>query len=209
MKASSFFATILAFVAAAVARDEGTPATSEPTSPVDVPEGYTLAPMTWKGNITVDGPEVSFTGTSFQEIEYQILQANPDFKWPEVTGNGTTDASDVNKAKAWTTCTPNGVWWAQQFRIEEGIEYLRGKTGRCHMVAGPRVCTRISCSYKSGIWWCNDQPNDLWIDCSLWADYASDILDKCQSHDDSVRVRGQQFATDDWNMIVGFTDLYC
>ncbi|KAI2631532.1 hypothetical protein GGS26DRAFT_98382 [Hypomontagnella submonticulosa] len=208
MKASSFFTTVLAFAAAAVARAQTTPEDSEPKRLEEVPDGYTLAPMTWKGNITAEGPEVAFTGANFKDIDDQIHQANPDFTWPEVTANDTTPDSAV-KSKSWLTCDPNNIWWAQEFRIEEGVAYLRGKSGQCYMAAGPRVCTRISCSYKSAIWWCNDQPNGIWIDCALWANYAQDILDKCQTHDASNRIRGQEFAKEDWNIMIGYSNDHC
>lgn len=128
MKASSFFTTVLAFAAAAVARAQTTPEDSEPKRLEEVPDGYTLAPMTWKGNITAEGPEVAFTGANFKDIDDQIHQANPDFTWPEVTANDTTPDSAV-KSKSWLTCDPNNIWWAQEFRIEEGVAYLRGKSG--------------------------------------------------------------------------------
>ncbi|OTA52106.1 hypothetical protein K449DRAFT_427368 [Hypoxylon sp. EC38] len=173
-----------------------------------LPSGYSRSNLTWTGNITNNGPEMSFNGSSFQDIEVQILQANPEFSWND--HQDTNDSITLStRAKHHLSCDPNNIWWAQAFRIQEGIDYLRGKTGTCSMVAGPRVCTRISCSYKSAIWWCNDNDYPIQEDCSVWSDYAQDILDNCQTNDASSRVRGQEFSTNDWNIMVGFDDDHC
>jgi len=41
-------------------------------------------------------------------------------------------------------------------RIKEGIRYLRRVNGQPHHDAGPDRCGRVSCSYNSAIWWCNN-----------------------------------------------------
>ncbi|KAI1453674.1 hypothetical protein F4805DRAFT_360633 [Annulohypoxylon moriforme] len=176
-----------------------------------LPSGYSLSNLTWTGNITKNGPERSFTGPNFQSIDAQILKANPDFTWPDVnsTDLNSTDLATPSKSEPWLTCDPNNIWYAQAFRIEEGIDYLSKRTGKCHMDAGPRVCTRISCSYKSAIWWCNDNTNPIEENCMLWSHYAQNILDACRSNDAANRVRGQKFSSANWNIMVGFDDDHC
>ncbi|KAI2465351.1 hypothetical protein F4781DRAFT_409590 [Annulohypoxylon bovei var. microspora] len=171
-----------------------------------LPSGYVISNLTWTGNITDNGPQKSFTGSSFWDIEAQIRDVNPGFSWPDP---GNDDLASLMKSEASLTCDPNNIWWADAFRIKEGIEYLSGRTGKCHIGAGPRVCTRISCSYKSAIWWCNDNSEPVEENCMLWSHYAQHILDSCQTNDASVKVRGQQFSTSNWNVMVGFDDDHC
>ncbi|KAH6664639.1 hypothetical protein B0J14DRAFT_661226 [Halenospora varia] len=60
---------------------------------------------------------------------------------------------------------PGGPGWgwypAQTYYIDDGINYLSHFHGRCDIGPGPGNCGRISCSYSSGIYLCND--NDYWI----------------------------------------------
>ncbi|KAI1772961.1 hypothetical protein F4818DRAFT_443846 [Hypoxylon cercidicola] len=167
-----------------------------------MPDGYTLGNVTWTGNITANGPEISFTGHSFQDIEAQIRQANPNFDWPD---HNVADLSLPNKAVDRLSCDLPQFWYADKFHVDDGIEYLRGKTGRCHIDAGPQFCSRISCSYDSAIFWCNDRDSRLSIDCNLWAQYAQDVRDACTTDDPSEHVKGQEFSTYDWNIIIGYS----
>ncbi|KAI0108819.1 hypothetical protein F4776DRAFT_675034 [Hypoxylon sp. NC0597] len=203
MRSSSIFAVILS-PAISMLQTFALPL----QDPRGLPSGYSRSNLTWIGNITENGPEMSFNGSSFKDIEAQILQVNPEFSWNDHqdTANSTTLST---RALDHLSCDPNNIWWAQAFRIQEGIDYLRGKTGTCYMEAGPRVCARISCSYKSAIWWCNDNDYPIQEDCSVWSDYAQDILDNCQTNDASSRVRGQEFSIKDWNIMVGFDDDHC
>ncbi|KAI6088723.1 hypothetical protein F4821DRAFT_257562 [Hypoxylon rubiginosum] len=166
-----------------------------------IPDGYSLGNVTWVGNITAGGPEVTFTGASFPEIEAQIRQANPNFAWPE------HDVSSADKAMLvdHLSCDLPQFYYAVRDKVIDGIDYLRGKTGQCHMDAGPYVCSRISCSYDSAIFWCNDNDTPLTIDCGLWSEYAQNILDECQTDDASEHIKGQQFNVDNWNIIVGYS----
>jgi hypothetical protein len=45
---------------------------------------------------------------------------------------------------------------AEERHIRAGIAYLRGIRGDLRIRPGPRVCDRISCSNKAGIYLCND-----------------------------------------------------
>lgn len=40
--------------------------------------------------------------------------------------------------------------------INNGISYLFKVVGSPSEGPGPGACARVSCSYKSAIWWCND-----------------------------------------------------
>ncbi|KAI2603447.1 uncharacterized protein GGS25DRAFT_93440 [Hypoxylon fragiforme] len=200
------FASIIAAVlSTAITSVHGNP--QEPQGSGGLPAGYKLADTTWSGNITANGPKLTFTGFSMQDIEYQIRKANPSFPL------GGKSALAV-RAGPKLDCQPADFWWAQVFRIQEGIDYLHGIEGSFHIGPGPRVCSRVSCSHKSAIYFCNDNPRDIWVDADYVADYAQDIVDACQTFDDSARVRGQQFAADyfdpnNWNVIVALDFDHC
>jgi hypothetical protein len=50
-----------------------------------------------------------------------------------------------------------GKWSSARSKpISNGIKYLRGLSGHPRAGPGPGNCARVSCSYQSGIWWCND-----------------------------------------------------
>jgi hypothetical protein len=66
--------------------------------------------------------------------------------------------------------------------ILDGIAYLQSLGfGNCGVPAGPRVCSRISCSYDSGIWLCNDNAWHIQPSCTYLASYAEDIVSRCAS----------------------------
>ncbi|KAI0391577.1 hypothetical protein F5Y17DRAFT_439955 [Xylariaceae sp. FL0594] len=94
--------------------------------------------------------------------------------------------------------------YASVFHIQQGISYLRHIQGDCTIGPGPGNCSRVSCSYDSGIWFCNDNPGEISVPCSAFGDKAEDIIIKCYSnahnpHDD---VYGQNFDKAGWNVIV-------
>ncbi|CCE33765.1 uncharacterized protein CPUR_07691 [Claviceps purpurea 20.1] len=39
--------------------------------------------------------------------------------------------------------------------VREGFDYLMKHSGKPKLGPGPDKCERVSCSYKSSIWWCN------------------------------------------------------
>lgn len=55
-------------------------------------------------------------------------------------------------------CDPRHGEWIFTYLepIVEGISYLRGVPGSPSNGPGPGNCGRVSCSYESAIWWCND-----------------------------------------------------
>ncbi|KAI1661838.1 hypothetical protein F4813DRAFT_398363 [Daldinia decipiens] len=203
MLSTNIFVSVISLVAAMCHGH-----TQIPESHESPPSGYSLSNLTWVGKAFKHGSDISITGSSMRNIEAQIREINPKFSWDDQENADSTVS--LQNSKTHLTCDPNNIWWAQVFRIEEGIDYLKGIKGRCHMGPGPRVCTRISCSYKSAIWWCNDNDHDIYMDCSLWSQYAQDIVDACQTHDASARVRGQKFNNEqNWNVMVGFDNDHC
>lgn len=100
-------------------------------------------------------PNITLNGT-IQEVYAQLLEINPNYDedWKnEPSEMGTV--SDAFNLWAYTLrCSPNnGV---TQGPVKEGIEYLRKVRGQPHLGRGPRKCERVSCSWNTGIFWCND-----------------------------------------------------
>ncbi|KAE9966144.1 hypothetical protein BLS_007202 [Venturia inaequalis] len=92
-----------------------------------------------------------------------------------------------------------GQWDA----LHDGFVYLQKLAGKGGMRAGPRACGRISCSYDTAIFTCND--NAYYIEV-LWkeaGDGAECIYDKCHYWGGDVeRVHGHTFSNkDNWNLI--------
>ncbi|KAI1351451.1 hypothetical protein F5Y01DRAFT_304742 [Xylaria sp. FL0043] len=160
--------------------------------------------ITWTGHIEEGGDLVSFTGRSLQHIEAQIQEISPAFSWsgtPEqVASNGSV------KSEGDTICD---VKWdlpfASVFHIRQGISYLRKIHGNCTNGPGPGNCSRVSCSWSSGIWFCNDNPYPTSVPCSTFGDRAWDIVENCYATGELPEdaVHGQVFDTDGWNVIVG------
>ena len=74
--------------------------------------------------------------------------------------------------------------------IDEGIAYLRGRDADlCGVGPGPRACRRVSCSYNSAIWACNDEPVELAIPWALLAQYAQHVQSSC--YVDTLIVAGE------------------
>ncbi|KAK2855559.1 hypothetical protein FQN49_005076 [Arthroderma sp. PD_2] len=163
--------------------------------------------MMYTGPVTPGGVNVTLEGTA-QQIYYQILKLNPDYH-PEAF-SAVPNASALNassmlekRGRSHIICDPSGTLRAWRGHIEHGIAFLRRipQGGDCS-VKGHRSCARISCSYDSGIFLCNDNP--YWIErpCHLLGDYAEAILNRCQA---SVpKVSGQQFDTDNFNVLVKY-----
>lgn len=109
--------------------------------------------MSWKIEVSPGRFEI-FTGT-VQEVHAQALKLNPHFKLQESSHDKKASAAvardgirDDYKCKVWPKARTN--------KIREGIEYLRRAGGQLHLGPGPGVCSRVSCSGNSAIWWCSD-----------------------------------------------------
>ncbi|KAL3442667.1 hypothetical protein BJX65DRAFT_286260 [Aspergillus insuetus] len=100
-------------------------------------------------------------------------------------------------------CYPEDYWEASRETIAEGIAYLRGVSGQPSAGPGPGACARVSCSYASAIWWCNDDPAGKTLDSfSSIADGAQYIYDNCHTGGYDGVLSGQVFHSTDWNVIV-------
>ncbi|KAK7981400.1 hypothetical protein PG988_003638 [Apiospora saccharicola] len=119
--------------------------------------GATITDMIWRGQIEVGGPEMNFSGT-IQEVVAQIKQINPDF--PAGLNNSLPFKQDDKPNDGHQVqCDIGGDadGGAYLSDIWAGIDYLHGIPGNCGVNAGPpNSCSRVSCSWNSGIWLCSD-----------------------------------------------------
>lgn len=182
---------------------------------------------------------VILNGT-IEQVHDQLVELNPnwdseyltevvdDFEKPQ-DGKEVEKRTDFFGAK--TICGRNGWRAAKGATIREGIGYLRGVNGKPSMGPGPGNCGRVSCSYDSGIFWCNDVSlahSFPYSQAALWkltcrfkslqsgstktlssygsiADGAQHVLNECGNRpagSSLVLVVGQVFHKTDWNVIV-------
>jgi hypothetical protein len=99
-----------------------------------------------------------------------------------------------------------GPWGgASVGRIIEGISYLRSIGGRPLLGSGWGTCSRVSCSWNSGIQWCNDNPYPVELNSfSDIADAAWLIVSECTDLDQGITA-GQRFHNDGINVVVYYS----
>lgn len=124
--------------------------------------GYRVEDVQSEVLVNLKGLLVTMNGT-VQQVYQQILEINPEYEsefgpvW-----NATAPTPDeiwranfaAERRETWSDC---GHWDpARAEAIWEGINHLNHVSGRPMSKPGPGVCGRVSCSYDSAIWWCND-----------------------------------------------------
>ncbi|KAK0119329.1 hypothetical protein ONS95_008171 [Cadophora gregata] len=170
----------------------------------NIPEHYEIVPLVITGSI--DGVAINHTGT-VQEVFAQLDAEDNNFKLSEL---GAHDVAEVHsRDTSYITdvnCIPvNGQNWnrANQGAIREGIAYLRRGSMACWI--NPHSCSRISCSWDSAIYLCNNNNYRFGHPCFQIADYAQAILDKCQYKKNlwaDKEVGGQAWDILNWNVPV-------
>ena len=130
--------------------------------------GYGTAEMSWEVIPTPGQPCVILNGT-VQHVYSQLLEINSNHKTEDPKylkakrDESLANPNAATAASAPTAASP-AIWGincggyhpASMKRIKDGISYLNNVTGRPINGPGPNNCGRVSCSYNSSIWWCND-----------------------------------------------------
>ncbi|OBT67706.1 hypothetical protein VE03_03483 [Pseudogymnoascus sp. 23342-1-I1] len=162
----------------------------------------------WEVEVTPGGEKAVLDGT-VQEVHAQLLQLNP--RWNEdfdFQPSAPPTSANLNKRTLFDGSMRHDCFGDDRQavigRIEQGMAYLRGIKARPSTNTGPRWCSRVSCSYKSGITWCNDDPNGKTLESfGSIADGAESLIRRC-SH--QYTVAGQVFHPTNWNVIVDRQD---
>lgn len=126
--------------------------------------GYGIQEITWNLE-TTSGTTVNFTGTIQQVMETAKkqnidLKQNPNASSSssiQLAQKGTSSDDDFHAAgQSADACDVWNQSLARVDKIQDGIKYLRGVTGKPSMGPGPGNCGRVSCSWNAAIYWCND-----------------------------------------------------
>ncbi|KAI1323942.1 hypothetical protein F5Y16DRAFT_412303 [Xylariaceae sp. FL0255] len=175
-------------------------------------DGYEIVPMTWTGVIEKGGPEMSFNGT-ISEVTEQIREIKRDFTWDSLRQDlGDPNPEMHKRSKSNLICNVGGDSNADGLgpytaNAQSAQQALAATSGVCSIGPGPRVCTVLLCNkYNAGIWLCNDNDFSISPNCAYLASYAQDIINQCgQNYVHGVMTtRGQEFDTDNYNVVVGW-----
>lgn len=133
------------------------------TTATEIIPGYTIVPIDWE--IEVSPGKIATLNGTVQEVIAQAQAINPGFALQGVSPKPASAAAKLRRRGQQSRRGPlsrRGVDFCNHFgnadvdAILEGVDYLHRLGGSANMKAGPRVCSRISCSYNSAIYACND-----------------------------------------------------
>lgn len=139
-----------------VAAAQAAPSTSG--SETGIPDKGIENPVQWEVQAFKDGPVLTLSGT-VQEMHSQLLEINPNYNADfeldtKLAARADLPVKRTNFNGAHTICGNFASTTVDN--LDNGINYLRRVGGRPHMNGGPGACGRVSCSYNTAIWWCND-----------------------------------------------------
>ncbi|KAF2745245.1 hypothetical protein M011DRAFT_527749 [Sporormia fimetaria CBS 119925] len=155
----SIFIPIITGLTAAAAVDR----TAVSTFPIP---GYELVDLEWDIEVSPGQHEI-LTGT-VEEVIAKATSLSPNFMATMAT---IDEDAALSPADADTTASRDTLvclkWeLANMHTIQEGIQYLRSLRNKPRLPAGPKKCSRVSGSYNSAIFFCND--NNHLIDLTKW-----------------------------------------
>ncbi|ODA79175.1 hypothetical protein RJ55_04767 [Drechmeria coniospora] len=163
-----------------------------------LPEGTEETPVVWDVQAFPDGPTLTLNGT-VQSVHDQLRAINPNYE-------GDFDDHPLEKRTDWTgagiLCDRNLFGGTRPKGYAEAIRYLRRLRGRPRMGPGPRKCGRVSCSYLTAIWLCNDTAEEKRLES--WNSVVSGIeaiWNKCNPSQCCYR-GGQIFHWTHWNIMM-------
>jgi hypothetical protein len=148
--------------------------------------------------------EEKHPGVHLEKREMMSLHVRDKVRFHYSSSHNSTSHSQIMPP----LCIPITGWNWQNTGMEyinAGIYYLTNLNGRLGMP--PKSCSRISCSYNSAIYLCNDNDYHIEPASAYIASYAKDLVDLCTtgSFDKFPKYRytgGQEFGNDGYNVIV-------
>lgn len=125
----------------------------------DAPAGYGVEDISWHVEVFEGQEPITLSGT-VQEIYSQVLQRNPNFKLKPNSSRKERRETDLGLSlnKRWALTDQYCGIFSNAYcgAIAAGVNYFYGVPGSPINGPGPGNCGRASCSYGSGIWWCNN-----------------------------------------------------
>lgn len=129
-----------------------------------LPDGYEEVPIEWEVRAFPDGDVLHMNGTA-EKVYSELITLNPRFDSDFLAARDEEeeDSNEVSLeardkcSRDWSLvrCNTNRGSGKTE-AIKDGISYLRKIGGKPSLPAGPAKCGRVSCSYASAIFWCND-----------------------------------------------------
>lgn len=166
---------------------------------------YKIVPMQWTGQVHPGGPNITLEG-DMQDIINQIKTMDPAFKFPQPSEEEMKTfsmeplASNTTLAKrqypTYTLCNRREFRDADIYYINHGEMYLYSLHGLCTLPAGAGQCSRVSCSYGSGIYYCNDADHPQYINCAEIGWYSNAARHACGATASRGKFNAQRFRTD-------------
>ncbi|KAI1366700.1 hypothetical protein F5Y08DRAFT_351134 [Xylaria arbuscula] len=169
----------------------------------EVPEGYTIQPLVWRGAIEENGPELTFNGT-IEDVTQQIQAIKRDFTWDSLpkppTGHEERDSTEDN-----VNCDIGGDDKNQGVPVSN-VDILSNEISKTRgswtIAAGPRVCSVIARTSSAAVWVCNDNTHSIEVSPTSVDAQVEKISSACGPKNPD-NCKGQIFTPDNWNVIVG------
>ncbi|KAL2869088.1 uncharacterized protein BJX67DRAFT_348770 [Aspergillus lucknowensis] len=149
-----------------------------------------------------DGSDIVLNGT-VEEAYAQQIEANPNNDEDRKNEPGEAGTLPGNFGLEAYTLRCSQYYAVEPGPVKEGIKYLRKVGGKPHLGRGPRKCGRVSCSWDTGIFWCNDdtKPRSLPSFNNI-ADGAQVILSRCCPDLSCGVFSGELNHPDKWRAVV-------
>ncbi|KAK3488658.1 uncharacterized protein B0T23DRAFT_413815 [Neurospora hispaniola] len=177
--------------------------------------GYGIEDIIWEVKAHPDGPTMNVTGT-IQQVYDALDKANPNFR-KDFGIDNTADspvfatATESDSSYELESLVCNVFDYAQRTATTKGIEYLNNVPGTPANGPGPGNCGRVSCSYESAIYWCNDNPDVKSLDSYGSIGWAAQFVLNSHNRDcatiwgelpEDNGVKGRVFVKGNWNVVV-------
>lgn len=109
----------------------------------NLPDGYTLVPLSMKGSIEPGGEVMTFNGT-VNDIMSQIQAIKNDFKWDDfLPTTPTTRRHKSKRTKSHIICKIPDWPSGSRASLLYGYDYLKKIHQPCEVAGGPRKCASM------------------------------------------------------------------
>ncbi|RGP76820.1 hypothetical protein FLONG3_5063 [Fusarium longipes] len=164
-------------------------------------ERYGVIIPEWEVEVTPGGHKTVLRGT-VEEVHEELRKLNPDYDEQFINNSTASELSerdsdtDLVRRTDFSGSKYHCRGWlktCKTWAIRSGIETLRHVKGKPKNGPGPGNCGRVSCSYNSAIWWCNQNAETKELDSfSDIADGAAFVVEKCYKPDSLPHYPGQE-----------------